>query len=92
MSIKLPEPKKPITRRLWAHCVFCGARITIHHNAANIYGEYCKCLRNKKCKKVFELVVVDGRQYDRDGNYIDGDGNRYDPDGNPFPYEEPFEV
>ena len=52
--------KLPALERKWARCPYCNAKVTIYDNTADCHGVFMKCSRS--CKKVFELVIVNGEQ------------------------------
>lgn len=51
---------KVATKRIWAICPKCGAKVVLFDDTANCSGVWCKCTR--KCGTQFELIVVDGKQ------------------------------
>ena len=52
--------KKPATELKWVLCPYCGAKTVLASDTAQCSGVQIKCTRG--CKKVFELVIRDGKQ------------------------------
>jgi len=51
---------KPPLQKSWARCPYCNSKTILYDNTANCKGIFVKCTRG--CKKVFELIVIDGIQ------------------------------